>query len=101
MSGSYAESLSAHRRLAVLIHLQACSGHCSNGEILYEVANGVGIVTSREAMAADLSWLRDKDLVSIEDHSGFLVVTITAQGLDVALGRARQDGVRRPVPKAG
>ena len=97
MSGSYTESLSAHRRLAVLIHLQACSGHCSNGEILY----GVGIVTSREAMAADLSWLRDKDLVSIEDHSGFLVVTITAQGLDVALGRARRDGVRRPVPKAG
>ncbi len=101
MSSSYTDTLNAHRRLAVLIHLQACSDHRSNGEILYEVANGVGIVTSREAMAADLAWLRDKDLVGIEDHEGFLVVTITPQGLDVALGRARQDGVRRPVPKAG
>ncbi len=95
----YAATLEEHRRLAVLIHLSACLDYASNSEILFDVVNGVGITTSRDQLTETLAWLREQDMVSIEDHEGFLIVEATARGVDVAQGRALVPGVRRPAPK--
>lgn len=95
----YTDTLEEHRRLAVLTHLAGCAGYSSNAEILYDVVNGVGIDTGHNQITASLTWLREKGLIASEDHDGFLVVEATARGVDVALGRERHAGVRRPPPK--
>ena len=96
---SYAATLEAHRRLAILTHLSECLDYASNAEILLDVCNGVGITTSRDQMISTLAWLAEQDLIVIEDHGGFVLVEATARGVDVARGRARVPGVRRPAPK--
>ncbi len=97
---SYASTLEEHRRLALLTHLAACLDYASNSEILLDVLNGLRIATGRDRLVGTLAWLREQDLVSIEDHEGFLLVEATARGVDVAEGRARVPGVRRTAPKA-
>ena len=96
---SYETTLEAHRRLAVLTHLAECLDYASNSEILLDVCNGLGITTSRDRMIGTLAWLREAHLVAIDDHGGFLIVEASARGVDVASGRAREPGVRRPAPK--
>jgi len=91
-------TLEAHRRLAVLTHLSECLDYASNSEILLDVCNGPGITTSRGRMIGTLAWLREARLVAIDDHDGFLIVEASARGVDVASGRARDPGVRRPAP---
>ncbi|MBC0838378.1 ArsR family transcriptional regulator, partial [Escherichia coli] len=39
-------------------------------------------------------------LVTVENLRGFYVVTLTSRGQDVAEGRARIAGVKRPRPRA-
>jgi len=96
---SYAATLEEHRRLAILTHLSACLDYASNSEILLDVVNGVGITTSRDRLVATLAWLHEQELVTLDDHDGFVLVSATARGVDVAGGRARHPGVRRPAPK--
>ena len=96
---SYAATLEEHRRLAVLTHLSACLDYASNSEILLDVCNGVGITTSRDQLGETLTWLGEHKLVTLEDHDGFVLVSATARGVDVAEARARVTGVRRPAPK--
>ena len=95
---SYAATLEAHRRLAILTHLSECLDYASNAEILLDVCNGVGITTSRDQMISTLAWLHEAGLLATRDHDGFLIVEASARGVDVASGRARDPGVRRPAP---
>jgi len=96
---SYGATLDEHRRLAILTHLAAGIDYASNSEILLDVCNGLGITTSRDRLVGTLAWLRETGLVTLDDHDGFVLVAATARGVDVAAGRARQPGVRRPAPK--
>ncbi len=96
---SYSDTLRAHRRLTVLTHLSGCAGYASNGEILRDVLNGVGIATSRDETVATLAWLDEAGLIDIEDFEGFVLATATGRGVDVAAGHARHPGVKRPAPK--
>ena len=97
---SYSETLDRHRRLAVLTHLSGCSGYSSNSEILLDVLSGLGITTSRDTLIATVAWLAEQGLVTIADNDAPAVVEATARGVDVAEGRARHPGVRRPAPQA-
>ncbi|WP_419737723.1 hypothetical protein [Ruegeria sp.] len=96
---SYAATLDAHRRLAILTHLSACLEYASNSEILMDVCNGLGITTSRDRLVSTLAWLSEQELVTLEDHEGFVLASATARGVDIAQGRALHPGVRRPAPK--
>ncbi len=96
---SYATTLEAHRRRTVLTHLAECLEYASNSEILLDVCNAVGIATGHDRLVGTLAWLCEQDLVSLEDHDGFFLVTATARGVDVAQGRVRHPGVKRPAPK--
>ena len=47
-----------------------------------------------------IDWLAEQQLVTVENLRGFYVVTLTSRGQDVAEGRARVAGVKRPRPRA-
>ena len=96
---SYDATLDEHRRLAILQHLANVTDYRSNAEILLDVMNGLGITTSRDRIIGTLAWLREAGLARIEDHEGFLIVEATGRGVDVAMGRARHPGVRRPAAR--
>ena len=95
---SYAQTLSEHRRLTILKHLQKVSGYTANASILTDVANGVGVTSTRAQIEADLGWLEETGLATLERAGDFIVVTATQRGVEVAVGRAFVEGVKRPRP---
>ncbi|CAK0754315.1 hypothetical protein CCP3SC1_2320001 [Gammaproteobacteria bacterium] len=49
-------------------------------------------------MVEDAGWLDDHGLVELTQTDGITSARITRSGLDIALGRVTQPGVRRPNP---
>ena len=94
------KQISEHRRLAVLRHLAMAQGYTSNGSILSDVLQGVGIATTQDQMIATFAWLNEQELITLSGDADFFVVTATARGVDVAEGRAAHPGVKKPSPKA-
>jgi Fe2+ or Zn2+ uptake regulation protein len=97
MSG-YAETLSKHRRLTILKFLADSPEYTSNASILECVCNDFGVTSSRDQVMGDLDWLQEQGLASFEDNGAFRVATATSRGVDVASGKARNNGVQRPRP---
>lgn len=97
---SFAQTLSEHRRLAILIHLKDVAGYTSNASILTDVCNGVGVTSSRAQVTTDLGWLEETGLVELERSGDFIVATATTRGVEVADGQAFVEGVKRPRPGA-
>ncbi|MEM7270147.1 MAG: ArsR family transcriptional regulator [Pseudomonadota bacterium] len=95
---SLSETLSAHRRLTVLRYLSEVSGYQANASILQDVCNGLGVASTRAQIDADLGWLAEIDLITLERGEGYVVATLTERGGEVASGRASIEGVKRPRP---
>lgn len=87
---------SEHRRLTLLRHLERSARHTSNASILKDVANGVGVPSTRDQVHADLAWLDEQGLVTLARSGDFVVATATARGCEVATGHALHPGVKRP-----
>lgn len=96
----YASTLSKHRRLTMLRFLSDSPEYTSNASILVEVCNQLGVTSTRDQVAGEIAWLKEQGMVSFEDHSGFIIVTVTGRGIEIAQGKARHDGVQRPRPGA-
>lgn len=90
------ELLAEHRRLTVLRHLERSAHHTSNASILTDVANGVGVPSTRDQLNAALAWLDEQGLVTLARSGDFVVATATARGCEVATGHALHPGVKRP-----
>ena len=93
------QTMSEHRRLAILRHLEASAGYTSNSSILLDVVCSVGIQSSDDQIIGALAWLGEQELVSIDTHGALTIATATARGADVATGRAQHPGVKRPTPR--
>ena len=97
MTSTFDELLSKDRRLVILRALndQAFS---LNDSVLQVVLEEFGHRVSRDAVRTELAWLEEQKLVTLE-HVGngkVVVATLTERGGDVATGRAKVPGVRRP-----
>lgn len=97
----YADTLRRHRRIAILRFLEASATYTSNVSILTDVLNGkrIGIDTSRAQTTTELHWLAEQGFVMLGGEADFLVVTATARGVDIALGRATHPEIQRPSPR--
>ena len=95
---NYTSTLSKHRRLAILKFLADSPEYTSNASILVEICNQFGVTSTRDQVAGDIAWMSENGMVTYEDHSGFLVATITERGSEIARGKARHEGVQRPRP---
>lgn len=93
---AYAELLRADIRLVILrslSELPACRG---NSSVLNTILDSYGHAVSRDNTKTELRWLEEQGLVTIDEAGAVLVATLTERGEDVARGRARVDGVKRP-----
>lgn len=95
----YTKTLSKHRRLTILRFLSDSPEYTSNGSILTEVCNKFGVTSSHDQVTGELAWLQSNGMATVDETAGFLVVTATKHGVDVAQGRARHPEVKRPGPE--
>ncbi|EII4332941.1 ArsR family transcriptional regulator [Salmonella enterica] len=87
--------LTEDRRLVILRSLLDCNNE-ANESILQDCLDAYGHNVSRDVVRSQIDWLAEQNLVTVENLSGFYVVTITGRGQDVAEGRAKVSGVKRP-----
>lgn len=87
--------LTEDRRLVILRSLIDCNNE-ANESILNDCLDAYGHNVSRDVVRTQIDWLQEQGLVTVEDLRGFYVVTITGRGQDVAEGRARVSGVKKP-----
>lgn len=89
------------RRLVILRALAASAQYRANAYLLRSFCDRVGHTVSADLLAADLAWLREAGLISIEQpQADVTVAMLLVRGLDVADGRADHPGVKRPMPGA-
>ena len=87
--------LTEDQRLVILRSLIDCNLE-ANESILQDCLDAYGHNISRDLVRGHIDWLREQRLVTVEDLRGFYVVTITGRGQDIAEGRSRVSGVKRP-----
>lgn len=92
---SYAQEISAARRLAILLALYFSPGYTLNRATLRNQVERTGYITSADLMATECAWLVETGLVESLELDA---VRLTDRGEDVALGRSQTPGVRRPSP---
>ncbi|WP_337840500.1 hypothetical protein [Rheinheimera sp.] len=94
-----AELMTEHQRLAILRLLAEDSGYDLNESILQDGVNALGLDISRDKLRTELAWLKEQGTVLLEQVGSVSVARLTERGLDVAQGRARIPGIKRPTPK--
>lgn len=94
----YANYLSEDRRLVILRILAEMPGYRANSSVLYTVLKEWGHEPTRDQVKTELRWLQEQQLVQLDevDNGSVLLAKVTERGVDVAEGRARVDGVKRP-----
>jgi Fe2+ or Zn2+ uptake regulation protein len=98
MTMSYRDAVDADRRLVVLKLLEAAGGYRANAHLLQSALEGFGHSVSLDRVCADLDWLAEQGLLTVEHTGSVAIATLSQRGLDVAAGRSRVTGVKRPRP---
>lgn len=89
----------ADQRLVILRSLNEIHGYSANDSILNDVLFTFGHNISRDAVRTHIRWLEEQGLLTVQKiGERTLVASITERGVDVASGKARVDGVKRPGP---
>lgn len=98
--GGFPSFLTEDRRLAILRLLESQESYRANESVLCTALDYIGHSVSRDAVKSDLAWLEEQGLISLELVGGMIsVATLSQRGVDVAQGRARHPGVKRPSPR--
>lgn len=97
---NYSDFLREDRRLAILRLLADHTGGMLNDSVLHALLERMGHKVARDVVRADVMWLRDSQLIDVEEVLGrVLVATIVERGSEVAGGYTNVPGVRRPGPR--
>ncbi len=97
---SFPTFLAEDRRLVILRLLHEQGGYALNDSVLHSALEAMGHQVARSIVRDDVGWLEERQLVTTELISGrVLVATLTERGGDVAAGRSRVEGVKRPKPR--
>lgn len=97
---AYAETLSRHRRLTILRHLEGLADYTSNASILRDICDAVAVTSTLDQVLTDIAWLAEQGLVTRVEHGDYTVATATTRGCEIARGDAMHPGVQRPRPRA-
>lgn len=95
---SYAELMDEDRRLVILRLLVDSGDYTSNEYLLQTALQRLGHAVGGERLRADLAWLTEQGLITCEHLAGVVVASLTPRGDDIAAGRERHPGVKRPRP---
>ncbi|WP_405119204.1 ArsR family transcriptional regulator [Pseudomonas leptonychotis] len=92
----YAEYLRQDIRLVILRLLVEMTAYRANSSVLTMALDSYGHTLSRDQVKTELSWLAEQGALTLEDVGPVLVATLTERGQDIAAGRARVPGIKRP-----
>ncbi len=93
---SLAAILAEDRRLAILRLLDG-EGGAVNESVMQTALDALGHPVSRDVVRGEFAWLAEQGLVEVETVADHVqVARLTGRGEDVAGGRARVPGVKRP-----
>jgi hypothetical protein len=95
MSKSLATLSTELSRLKVLQALLNASEYTLDMEVLCDHQ-----AVSMLQLTENVAWLEENGLVGLDQVDGMTLVQMSRTGMDVALGRLQQPGVRKPDPKA-
>jgi len=95
---SYTQIVAEDRRLVTLRLLEQSNGYSGNEYLLASALPGFGHQVSADQVRTDFAWLQEQGLIEVKNLGNVQVATLTQRGVDVACGRARQPGVKRPGP---
>lgn len=93
---SFDDFATEDRRLVVLRLLSESNAATANEYLLQSALEQYGHSVGQDRLRADLAWLAEQGLVTVAQPGGVHVATLTPRGDDVAHGRARVPGVKRP-----
>lgn len=97
---SFADLLNADIRLVILRALEQDLGYSHNESIIHAILEEFGHACSRDHVRTQLAWLQEQGLIELKTVVDTYVATITQRGADVATGRGRVPGVKRPNPRS-
>lgn len=92
----YAEFLRQDYRLVILRLLVEMTGYRANSSVLTMALDSYGHTLSRDQVKTELHWLAEQGALTIADVGPVIVATLTERGQDIAAGRARVSGIKRP-----
>lgn len=92
----YAEYLREDYRLVILRLLVEQTAYRANSSVLTMALDSYGHTLSRDQVKTELNWLAEQGALKLEDIGPVLVATLTERGQDIATGRARVPGIKRP-----
>ncbi|AVH35405.1 hypothetical protein AL532_03310 [Pseudomonas monteilii] len=92
----YADFLRQDMRLVILRLLVEMPAYRANSSVLNAALDSYGHSVSRDQVKTELLWLSEQGAVSLDDIGPVLVATLTERGQDIAAGRARVPGIKRP-----
>ena len=96
---AFANLVTEDQRLRILQLLDQTEGYDLNLRILTDALAVLGHRPSQDKLRSEVAWLEEQGLVSTREVGSILVVTATERGIDVAHGRGRMPGVKRPAPE--
>lgn len=92
----YSEFLREDIRLVMLRLLSEMVGYRANSSVLAMGLDKYGHALSRDQVKTELHWLAEQGALTVTDVGPVLVATLTERGQDIAAGRARVPGIKRP-----
>lgn len=93
---TFVERMREDRRLGILRLLEAARPVGLRVDLLRDLLADTGRALSADVLRTDLAWLAEQGLAVTDECEDGFVARATERGIDVALGRARSPGVRRP-----
>lgn len=87
------------RRLVILRFLEEEPDYRMNVSLLQDALDLMGHKVGRDVILADGSFLADIGLITVEYVGDVQLFKLTSRGADVAQGRTKVPGVKRPSPK--
>jgi hypothetical protein len=96
MSLPYADFLRQDMRLVILRLLVEMPAYRANSSVLNTALDSYGHAASRDQVKTELQWLAEQGALTLEEIGPVLVATLTTRGQDIAAGRARVPGIKRP-----
>jgi hypothetical protein len=88
-------------RLLILQCLLAAPGYIANQETIKTHLANKGFVVNRDQTKIEIRWLEENtETIAARNSEGVLIVTLTPDGEEVALGQQVVPGIMRPKPTA-
>lgn len=92
----FASHLAEDRMLVILRVLLQSAGYTANEYLLHSMVERLGHIVSADRIRTDLTILKEKDLIAVDDVADVLIAKLLTRGEDVARGRLVVPGVKRP-----